>query len=94
MCPRDVNEKEESFHIREIQRAKVKEGKHEGFSHIHKVQTLLSARSVLLQASTACSRNQVRMRALETFIYYLSRSVFLKAAIALVEGLRVNSHFH
>lgn len=34
------------------------------------------------------------MRALETFIYYLSRSVFLKAATALVEGVRENSHFH
>lgn len=46
MCPRDVSKKEESFHIREIQGAKVKEGKHEGFSHIHKVQTHFSRRGV------------------------------------------------
>lgn len=32
--------------------------------------------------------------ALEPFIYFLSRSVFLKAAIAVVKGLEENSHFH
>lgn len=32
--------------------------------------------------------------ALEPFIYSLSRSVFLKAAIAIVKGLEENSHFH
>lgn len=46
MCPRDVNEKEESFPIREIQRAKVKGGKHEGFSHIHTVHAHFSRRGV------------------------------------------------
>lgn len=49
MCPEDIKQQEDSSH-HEIQGAKVKEEKHEGFSHTQnlKAYTLLSARSVLL----------------------------------------------
>lgn len=57
----------------------------------------LSTRSVLSQLTQHRAQTgslHIIAIALEPFIHFLSRSVFLKAAIAVVRGLKENSHFH
>lgn len=88
-----------SSHICATHRAKLKKKKHEGFSHIQnlRLHTAHSTRSVLHKlAQHIAQAGSLRTTAivLEPFIYFLSRSVFLKAAIAIAKGLRENSHFH